>query len=207
MKRTTLAIKIVLSALCALALACHGDREREAISRELADLRTVAARLEYENGNMWQDIRVRIGDEPYIVVDTIGNKLSLRKGERALMEAIVSTGSGKLVEEKGGRKWIFTTPKGTFTVLGKERDPVWYKPDWAYVEDKLPIPPPNSQARMVRGILGKYALSIGGSYKIHGTPYKRFLGQSVSHGCIRLKDEDMETLYNQVALGTKVYIY
>ena len=40
--------------------------------------------------------------------------------------------------------------------------------------------------------LGDYALALGDGYLIHGTIYKRFLGMPVTHGCVRLNDEDLE---------------
>ena len=39
-------------------------------------------------------------------------------------------------------------------------------------------------------MMGDYALGIGSGYFIHGTLYKRLLGRNVSHGCVRLGDED-----------------
>ena len=48
------------------------------------------------------------------------------------------------------------------------------------------------------------------SYKryiyIHGTPHKDKLGLSKSHGCIRMCDEDIVKLFNQVDIGTLVFI-
>jgi L,D-transpeptidase ErfK/SrfK len=55
--------------------------------------------------------------------------------------------------------------------------------------------------------LGDYALAIGDGYLIHGTIYKRFLGMPVTHGCVRLNDEDLEVIYNTLNIGSKVYIF
>jgi len=57
------------------------------------------------------------------------------------------------------------------------------------------------------GVLGDYALSLGQGYLLHGTLYKRFLGLPVTHGCIRLNDEDLEVIYKNLDYGSKVYIY
>jgi L,D-transpeptidase YbiS len=42
---------------------------------------------------------------------------------------------------------------------------------------------------------------------IHGTIYKRFLGMNVTHGCVRLGDDDLEAVYKNLQIGSKVYIY
>jgi L,D-transpeptidase YbiS len=190
-----------------LGQGCFEDPAREALQNDIKSLQQSVDRLERENRSVWRQIQRLTGTEPYLVIDTEANWLYVRRDDEVLLKTMISTGSGKKLEEQGGRKWTFTTPKGVFTVLRKEENPIWYKPDWAFVEDNLPIPPPSSPKRFVRGMLGKYALSIGGSYKIHGTPYRKLLGQSVSHGCIRVGDEDMERLYHLVSEGTTVYIY
>jgi L,D-transpeptidase YbiS len=71
----------------------------------------------------------------------------------------------------------------------------------------MPIPPPGDPSRFESGTLGAYKLTLGDGYMIHGTIYKRFIGQSVTHGCVRLLDEDLEAVYNTLQIGSKVYIY
>ena len=44
-------------------------------------------------------------------------------------------------------------------------------------------------------------------YGIHGTNAPETIGRSVSHGCVRLRNEDIEKLYDMVPVGTPVYIY
>jgi L,D-transpeptidase YbiS len=55
--------------------------------------------------------------------------------------------------------------------------------------------------------MGDYALGLGNGYFIHGTLYKRMLGRNVSHGCVRLGDEDLAHLYRNVPIGTRVFIF
>jgi len=59
----------------------------------------------------------------------------------------------------------------------------------------------------MKGELGHYRLALGDGYMLHGTPYKASIGSSVTHGCIRLHDEDIEWLYENVPVGTRVYLY
>jgi hypothetical protein len=69
------------------------------------------------------------------------------------------------------------------------------------------IPPYGTSARRYAGVLGTRRLDLGDGYGIHGTDEPESIGHSVSHGCVRLRNEDIEKLYPMVAVGTPVYIY
>lgn len=145
-------------------------------------------------------------DEAYIVINTTDNHFFLYKGKKLIRDGMCSTGKNeKLVSETGEDK--FYTPQGVRKVQRKQPNPVWAKPDWAFKEEGLPIPPPGDASRYESGTLGAYKLELGNGYMIHGTIYKRFIGQSVTHGCIRLLDEDLEAVYTTLVIGSKVYIY
>ncbi len=150
----------------------------------------------------------RVPSGTYIVIDQTHNRLYLKRGEGVLLEAVCSGGSGMVLRESGGGKrvWVFDTPRGLFQVTYKAENPVWKKPDWAFVEEGLPIPEDQSE-RFEYGVLGKYALSFGNGYMIHGTLYERLLGRSVTHGCIRLGAKDLHKVYSQCPVGTPIYIY
>jgi hypothetical protein len=75
------------------------------------------------------------------------------------------------------------------------------------VGDKLIVPPFGTNQRRYNGVLGVNRLYLGDGYAIHGTDNPRSIGQSVSHGCIRVRNEDIETLFRVVAVGTPVYVY
>jgi L,D-transpeptidase ErfK/SrfK len=143
----------------------------------------------------------------YIAVDTLANRLYLKRGDQVLREAVCSTGTGGvLADPASGRRWVFETPRGAHRVQSKVRNPVWNKPDWAFVEDGLP-PPRSAAERLDTYSLGGYALYLGDGYLIHGTLYQRLLGRSVTHGCVRLGDDDLEAVYGAAPIGTRVYIY
>ena len=144
---------------------------------------------------------------PYIVVNTSVNEFSVYKNNQLVRSGKCSTGSYVQLEGTKGRKWMFKTPRGEFWVHGKITSPVWKKPDWAFIEDGLPVPSGDDPSRYEYGVLGDYALSLGQGYLIHGTLYKRYLGAAVTHGCIRLNDEDLEKVYQTLNVGSKVYIY
>jgi len=144
--------------------------------------------------------------DAYIVINTSDNHFFLYKGKQLIRDGRCSTGKNeKLVSEKGDN--IFYTPQGVRKVQRKQPNPVWAKPNWAFIEEGLPIPPPGHASRFEAGTLGAYKLELGNGYMIHGTIYKRFIGQSVTHGCIRMLDDDLEAVYNTLAVGSKVYIY
>ena len=69
------------------------------------------------------------------------------------------------------------------------------------------IPPQGTKHRSIKGELGHYRLDMGDGYLLHGTPYARSIGAAVTHGCVRLADDDIEWLYENVPVGTRVYIY
>jgi hypothetical protein len=180
-------------------------------------------------------------------------------GNDTVLSAPASVAKGTTLKY-GNSKWIFETPRGVRTVLGKEADPVWQPPEWLYAETavehdlklghlypghpiklsdghtlevhdglvgvrdngefaELPtdehivfdnilyIPPLGTKNRKVEGELGKYRLILGDGFLLHGTPYKNSIGLAATHGCVRLRDEDIEWLYEHVPVGTKVYIY
>jgi hypothetical protein len=69
------------------------------------------------------------------------------------------------------------------------------------------VPPFGTLDRQVDEELGRYKLDLGDAYLIHGTPHKSSIGEAVTHGCIRVGDDDLEFIYRYVPVGTPVYIY
>jgi len=100
------------------------------------------------------------------------------------------------------------TPLGSTTIIAKTENPTWIPPESIRAEhaaqgDFLPrtVPPgPNNP-------LGKFALRLGlPGYLIHGTNKPYGIGMRVTHGCVRLYPEDIETLFGTVPEGTPVRI-
>lgn len=100
------------------------------------------------------------------------------------------------------------TPLGTTQVVRKEKDPPWYPPasiraEHAAKGDPLPDVVPGGPGNP----LGLFALRLGiPGYLIHGTNKEYGIGMRVSHGCVRLYPEDIESLYQEVPVGTRVHI-
>jgi lipoprotein-anchoring transpeptidase ErfK/SrfK len=144
----------------------------------------------------------------YLVIDRANNRLWVRRGDRVLHEAVVSTGSRTVLKETGGQKrtWTFDTPSGRFEVRSERRNPVWVKPDWAFLEEGQQ-PPAGVRGRREEGSLGEWALDLGDGYMIHGTLYERLLGRSLTHGCIRVGRDDLRVVARAAVPGTRVYIF
>ena len=146
--------------------------------------------------------------QPYILVDTARNHLYVKRQHDVVLDAIASTGSGIILDKPGeaNTQWIFDTPRGEFAVQSKLTNPVWVKPDWAFIEEGLRVPK-NPADRVEQGVLGEYALGFGKGYFIHGTLYTRLLGKNVTHGCIRLNDGDLKSVYQLARVGTPILIF
>jgi L,D-transpeptidase catalytic domain len=90
-------------------------------------------------------------------------------------------------------------PDGVYAPLPMDEEIVF--------DSTLFIPPVGTKNRRVEGELGRYRLDMGNGYLLHGTPHEETIGTAATHGCIRLKGEDIEWLFENVPVGTKVYIY
>ncbi|HEY7473209.1 MAG TPA: L,D-transpeptidase [Gemmatimonadota bacterium] len=144
--------------------------------------------------------------EPVSLVVSISERLlTVHRGESVLLRFPVGVGTGvRLAHSDGG--WEFSTPTGVFEIGRKKEDPVWYAPDWYYVERGRPIPPAYSDERYQRGILGDYALYLSDEIAIHGTPNEDSVGRASSHGCLRMRNADIAAVFPLVDVGTKVVI-
>ncbi|MCW0483387.1 L,D-transpeptidase [Gaoshiqia sediminis] len=179
------------------------EKEEQPVGQEIADLKDLKADI----GRLQKKIDRMTPGGVYLIVNTSDNTFFLYKDKKLIRNGLCSTGSYVKLELNDEKNWVFETPKGVFTIKGKITSPVWRKPDWAFVEEGLPVPSANDPSRYEYGVLGDYALSLGSGYLIHGTLYKRFLGQPVTHGCIRMNDEDLEAVYQTLPIGAKVFIY
>ncbi|HEX6037972.1 L,D-transpeptidase [Longimicrobium sp.] len=145
-------------------------------------------------------------DLKYVVVDVDVNELRFMDGNQVLWRAPVGTGTGFRLSHHSGRDWQFDTPSGTMYVQYKEQNPTWFIPDWWFIENRRPIPPQGSPERKQEGGLGAAAVYLGNELAIHGTDKPELLGRRVSHGCIRLSNENALRLFHNVQIGTPVII-
>lgn len=91
------------------------------------------------------------------------------------------------------------TPTGTFQVLEMEPNPTWVHPITG-----IAVPPggDNPLGAAWIGFLSNKAGEIG----FHGTNQEELIGEAVSHGCLRMRNEDVKALYSHIATGTPVLI-
>jgi len=135
-------------------------------------------------------------------IDCASNRMYLVRGKRVLRECTVATGMDRRVGS-----YYFHTPRGEFSVLSKERDPLWYRPAWAWIERGQAVPTGPERWRGVPGVMGKFKLDLGQGYAIHGTNDVGSLGRKATHGCIRVGAIDLEAVYNVADVGTRVFIF
>jgi len=141
-----------------------------------------------------------------LLVSVSQRTLSVLRGEEVLHRFPVGVGTGTRLSRGGGDGWTFATPTGEFEVGRKKQDPVWYAPDWYYVEQGLPIPTPYSEVRYRPGVLGDYALYLSDEIAIHGTADESTVGRASSHGCLRMRNADIAVVFPLVEVGTRVVI-
>ena len=99
------------------------------------------------------------------------------------------------------------TPTGRFEVLQKIPNPVWVHPvSGERVEEQGANNPLGSHWIAFHD--GDAWITIKGctTTGFHGTPHRWTVGRAVSHGCVRLYNEDVRALYRQVSLGTQVTV-
>jgi L,D-transpeptidase ErfK/SrfK len=107
-------------------------------------------------------------------------------------------------------KMDWNTPLGVTRIVAKIKDPTWTPPKSVREEharrgDILPAVVPAGPDNP----LGRYAMRLGipgGAYLIHGTNRPAGVGMQVTHGCMRLYPEDIETLFGFVSVNTPVMI-
>jgi hypothetical protein len=75
------------------------------------------------------------------------------------------------------------------------------------VGGNIVVPPFGTNQRKYDGVLGSHRLDLGDGYALHGTDDPASIGHAVSHGCVRLRNEDIDFLYSIVPVGTPVFIY
>lgn len=208
MKKKIAVITILVIFCIFLALeACGFYLSRRGSTSHKAETGKSLQKLNARNINLKKRISVLSPKGTYLVIDTAKNRLYVKKGEQTLKEIVVSTGSGSILNDPAGnRQWIFDTPRGEHSIQSKTTNPVWTKPDWAFIEEGEEVPK-SFRDRMEEGVLGDYAFHLGDGYMIHGTLYTRLLGRNVTHGCVRVGDQDLKELYDIAPVGTKVIIF
>ncbi len=118
-------------------------------------------------------------------VDKSDNILKVYLNDKVIKNYPVSTGKSETV-----------TPVGNFIIKYRYPNPTWF-----HHGEIVPASSP-------KNFLGTRWLGFNKEkYGIHGTIYPELIGQSVSGGCVRMKNQDVEELYDLIPVGTKVTIH
>lgn len=106
----------------------------------------------------------------------------------------------------GRMDWL--TPLGKTRIVAKVRDPSWHPPESIRLEAaKRGEPLPEAIPPGPGNPLGRFALRLAlPGYLIHSTNKPYGVGMRVTHGCIRMYPEDIEPLFDDVAVDTPVQI-
>lgn len=91
------------------------------------------------------------------------------------------------------------TPTGSFQILNLRENPAWRNPITGEVVTNSAENPLGSRW-IGFWTDGKHQIGF------HGTNQDELIGQAVSHGCIRMRDADIQALFTQVAIGTPVIV-
>lgn len=135
---------------------------------------------------------VSVASEPTLVLN-----LELRLSDRTL---VVYQGDMLVANYDvavGREGW--NTPTGEFSVFQKQIDPYWEHPFTGAV---VPPGPDNPLGSRWIGFWSDGQNSIG----FHGTPDESVIGDAVSHGCVRMRNEDVVALYEKVSMNTTVRV-
>ncbi len=91
------------------------------------------------------------------------------------------------------------TPTGEFRVFEMLKDPSWQNPSTGEVES------PGEDGSLGTRWIG-FAHLPNGVIGFHGTPNRASIGRAVSHGCVRMRNEDAESVFQQIVIGTVVNV-
>lgn len=120
-------------------------------------------------------------------------------GIKAMKARKTVLSDGRWLEVRDSVVGIVDTASGEFDPLRTDEEIVF--------DDTLFIPPVGTLNRRIEGELGEFALDTGNGILLHGTPHKETIGSAATHGCIRLRDDDIRWLHEMIPIGARVYIY
>jgi lipoprotein-anchoring transpeptidase ErfK/SrfK len=115
-------------------------------------------------------------------------------------------GAGEAIRYPVGVGRVGMQWSGTAFIDGKYIKPAWSAPESIWSDyQSLPTVVPGGTSDNPMGAAAM-TLSGGGEYAIHGTNAPGTIGGFVSHGCIRMYNEDIMDLYSRVDVGTPVVV-
>ena len=119
-----------------------------------------------------------------IVVSIPDRKLAVVEGDHVVRIFETAVGAPKS-----------PSPTGTFQIVNHIADPTWYGPGKIVAPGKC-----NPLGTRWMGLSRK-------GYGIHGTNRPDSIGHNASHGCIRMRNREVEELFQMVAVGDQVELH
>lgn len=107
--------------------------------------------------------------------------------------------NGNWLEVRNSQVGVVDASSGEFALLPTDEEVIF--------DNTLFVPPVGTLNRRIEGELGRHMLDTGNGFLLHGTPHKASIGTAATHGCIRLRDDDIAWLHDMLPVGTRVYIY
>jgi hypothetical protein len=129
------------------------------------------------------DVKTAKTVQRQIIVSIPDRQLALLEEGRVLKIYSVAVGAGES-----------PSPEGEFTVMSRLENPTYYKPGTVIAPGKS-----NPLGTRWMGLDKK-------GYGIHGTNLPNSIGKAASHGCIRMRQHDLEELFTLVRVGDKVQL-
>lgn len=162
-----------------------------------------------------EDSMKKADESQEISVDLTGKTTEPKKTADSLKStpAIIVTLSKRQVALYNGEHLVKTyrcaigtpdhpTPVGNWKIVLKRKNPTWVNPGsaWATSMPKTIPPGPTNP-------LGLRALNLNASgIRLHGTTSLSSIGTAASHGCMRMRNQDIVDLFDRVKVGTPVFI-
>ncbi|MBQ7529774.1 murein L,D-transpeptidase [bacterium] len=155
-----------------------------------------------------QEAVIKLQEELYMAQDGIAGVL-VTGALKARIYVNLSRFSAILVDEGEGLHHYsictgveeHPTPTGMYYISDMVKNPSWLPPNSEWAKDAKQAPPGPDNP------LGTRWIGLGNAIGFHGTPYPGTVGTRASHGCMRMRMDEVEDLYERVNVGTQVQIF
>ncbi len=181
-------IKVLFSPLVAENSVVYEVKEGDSLSKIAKQFNTTIDLLTQSNqiktDHLRAGMKLKVSTARFsLIIDKSQNTLTLKANDEVVKVYTVSTGLNNV------------TPVGTFKIVNKIVNPVWYR------EGKA-IP-----AGSAENILGTRWMGLSESgYGIHGTTQPETIGKHITLGCVRMYNQDVEELFTILPIGTEAVI-
>ncbi|MBE9067092.1 L,D-transpeptidase [Leptolyngbya cf. ectocarpi LEGE 11479] len=149
----------------------------------------LSTRISITNGRRPRFVSPIPKSDTQIVVQLSQRKIDVYRRGEVVKQYLVAVGQSE-----------WETPEGTFNVIHKSDYPAWQHPITGEI-----VPAGNKNNPLGSHWIGFLSTSDG-QIGFHGTNEESLIGEAISHGCIRMLNDDIEDLYTYVEVGTPVTV-